>query len=79
MKIKLTPKTYREFEALSPYENKKPIKQTPFWKAIMKFVSKKDLADCHFTYSEEGMEKLGVSVPGPDSGFGLLPYDASPG
>ena len=63
MKIKLTPKTYSEFEAVRPYENKKPIKQTPFWKALMKFVSKKDLADCHFTYTEEGMDKLGEKEP----------------
>ncbi|SDB45965.1 1-acyl-sn-glycerol-3-phosphate acyltransferase [Butyrivibrio sp. INlla16] len=63
MKIKIKSKSYAEVSALSPYKNKKPCRQTAFWKFLMKTVSKKDLEDCRFSYTSEGMEKLGKDEP----------------
>ncbi|WP_026527040.1 lysophospholipid acyltransferase family protein [Butyrivibrio sp. VCD2006] len=63
MKIKVIPKSFPEVENIKTYQNKKPCKQTAFWRFIMRMVAKKDLEDCHFSYETEGMEKLNKNEP----------------
>lgn len=63
MKIKLIPKSFDAVMSEKHFVNKKPIKQTAFFRNLMKSLSKKDLADCNFTYETEGMERLGADEP----------------
>ena len=48
---------------MAPIKNKKPVKQRSFWRFLMKTLSKKDLADCNFTYDLVDMDKLGPDEP----------------
>ena len=63
MKIKVESKSYKEVAALKPAKNKLPVKQRPFWRFLMKTLSKKDLEDCRFTYEFVGMDALNKDEP----------------
>nr|MCR5715960.1 1-acyl-sn-glycerol-3-phosphate acyltransferase [Lachnospiraceae bacterium] len=43
--------------------NKTPVRQTSLWRAILRAASQKDLKDCHFSYTTEGMDALAPDQP----------------
>jgi len=59
MKIKTIEKDYDEVKNLTPYTRKKPDKINWFFKNLLYFVSKPDLKKCNFSYTTEGLEKIG--------------------
>ena len=63
MKIKVTEKTYDEVLALPREKHLKPKRPARFFRWLMKTLGAGDLKDTAFTYTEVGMEKLGVNEP----------------
>ncbi|WP_022762516.1 hypothetical protein [Butyrivibrio sp. AD3002] len=74
MKIKTKSKSYAEVSALNPYKNKKPCRQTAFWKFLMKTVSKKDLEDCRFFLYFRGHGETRKERALPDSDEPFIEY-----
>jgi len=63
MKIKVTSKPYNEVVNIKREKHVKPKPQSPFFRWLMKTLSKKELKDIDFTYEEIGMEKLAKDEP----------------
>ncbi|MBQ8600024.1 MAG: 1-acyl-sn-glycerol-3-phosphate acyltransferase [Clostridia bacterium] len=59
MKIVLKKKSYEEVLALKPPKQKKPQKPNLFWRTLLKLLSSGVLKKEGFTYTIEGMEKVG--------------------
>lgn len=63
MKIKTKEKSYEEVMALAPFKNKRPEKQSGFWRWLIKTLSASELKKVSFQAEEKGMEKLGKDEP----------------
>lgn len=63
MKIKIAEKSYEEVLAMPVPIRKKPIRQHIFFRVLLRLLSVWDLWLTHFTYEEEGMEKLEKEEP----------------
>lgn len=63
MKIKVTDRSYEEVMALPREKRKKPLKPSFFFRTLLKVTSVADLKATHFSYTTEGMERLGKHEP----------------
>ena len=63
MKIKVTDLSYEEFCNLQPYPAKQPKKQGAFWRWLLKTVSAGELKKAGFTYTLQGMDRIGPKEP----------------
>lgn len=63
MKIKDTEKSYEEVCSISEQKHVKPVKQAAFWRKLIKFLSKGEMKAIDFSFTEEGMDKLGKDEP----------------
>ena len=63
MKIKVTDLSYREVMNLPEPKQKKPKKQSPFFRKLMKILSQKEMKEISFSCTQEGMERIGKGEP----------------
>lgn len=63
MKIKVTDMAYDDVMALPKEPHEHPMKQSRFFRWLLKTVSVSDLKATHFTVTREGMEKLDADEP----------------
>ena len=63
MKIKIVNKSYDQVVAIPQTKHKKPMKQSLFWRTLLRIVSTPDLMTTHFTCNKIGMERLGKREP----------------
>lgn len=63
MKIKVSEKTYEEASALIIKRHKRPSRQSPFFRWLMKVLSAGELKAVDFEYDEEGMDSLSPNAP----------------
>ena len=63
MKIKIIDKTYKEVMALPTPPHQKPKKIGPFFRLLIKCISKSNLRKYNVTYNEIGMERLREKEP----------------
>lgn len=63
MKIKIKNASYEEVLALPVEQHRRPIRQSPLFRLLLKLLSAPDLRATHFTHREIGMEKLGKKEP----------------
>ena len=63
MKIKTVAKSYEQVAALPMPKHKKPMKQSLFFRTLLRAVSAPDLRATHFTCNKIGMERLGKREP----------------
>lgn len=63
MKIKVKAISYDEFQTLPHSKHRQPHKPSIFFRTLLKVVGAGDLKATHFTYTTEGMEKLGRKEP----------------
>jgi 1-acyl-sn-glycerol-3-phosphate acyltransferase len=63
MKIKVIEKSYEEVQKIPPCKVPAPKKPGIFFRTLLKVASGPDLKKTHFTYTTEGMEKLGKKEP----------------
>jgi len=63
MKIKVTKKSYDEVLKLPQEKNEKPVKQSAFFRWLLKTLSKGELKAVDFTYKEIDMDKLSKDEP----------------
>ena len=63
MKIKVTEKSYDEVLSLPPRGHKMPIKQTMFWRRVLKAFSEPELKQVGFTCEKIGMDALDNDTP----------------
>ena len=63
MKIKVVNKKYEEVLALPRMKRRKPMKQSMFFRIILRIASSFDLREAHFKCNKIGMEKLGKKEP----------------
>lgn len=63
MKIKVKEKSYEEVLALPAHQHKKPLKQSIFWRTLLRTVSTPDLLATRFKCQKIGMERLGKKEP----------------
>lgn len=63
MKIKVVNKKYEEVLALPKAKRRKPMKQSMFFRIILRIASGFDLRATHFKCNKIGMEKLGKKEP----------------
>ena len=63
MKTTVKQMDYDQVMALAPYPHKKPRKIGFFWRCLIRGLSQFGLMGTHFTYTTEGMEKIGDNEP----------------
>ncbi|MCR4741823.1 MAG: 1-acyl-sn-glycerol-3-phosphate acyltransferase [Treponema sp.] len=63
MKTLVKELSYEEVLALPKQKLKKPLRPSPFWRWLIKTISKSDLKAVNFTCNKIGMEKLGKFQP----------------
>ncbi len=63
MKIKTCKKSYDEVNMLPAGKHKKPVKQSLFWRTVLKTFSAPELNKVGFTCERVGMEKLAEDTP----------------
>ena len=63
MKIKTKVKSYDEVLAIPPQKHKRPMKQSLFFRMLLRIVSIPDLVSTRFTVEKIGMERLGRREP----------------
>ena len=63
MKIKIKEKSYGEVASMQPPKHKKPMKQSFFFRLLLRVVSTPDLMATHFRLKKVGMERLGKREP----------------
>ena len=63
MKIKIKEKSYREVADAQQPKHKKPMKQSFFFRLLLRVVSTPDLMATHFRLKKVGMERLGKREP----------------
>lgn len=63
MKIKVSEKSYDEVMKIPPQEHRLPQKQRAFFRYLLRFLSSTELKEVNFTYTEQGMERLGEDEP----------------
>ena len=63
MKIRIIEKSYREVADIQPPKHKKPMKQSLFFRLLLRVASAPDLWATHFRLKKVGMERLGKHEP----------------
>ena len=63
MKIKIKEKSYREVADIQPPKHKKPMKQSIFFRLLLRIASTPDLWATRFKLRKVGMERLGKREP----------------
>ena len=63
MKIKVTDKNYEAVCGLAFLEYKRPVKQSAFWRKLIKFLSAAEMRAIDFSYTQKGMEHLNKDEP----------------
>jgi 1-acyl-sn-glycerol-3-phosphate acyltransferase len=63
MKIRIIEKSYREVADIQPPKHKKPMKQSLFFRLLLRVASAPDLWATHFRLKKVGMERLGKREP----------------
>ena len=63
MKIKIKEKSYREVASIQPPKRKKPMKQSFFFRLLLRVVSAPDLWATHFRLKKVDMARLGKREP----------------
>ena len=63
MKIKIKEKSYGEVASMQPPKHKKPMKQSFFFRLLLRVASTPDLLATHFRLKKVGMERLGKREP----------------
>ena len=63
MKIKVTDKNYEAVCGLASLEYKRPVKQSAFWRKLIKFLSAAEMRAIDFSYTQKGMEHLNKDEP----------------
>ena len=63
MKIKIKEKSYGEVASIQPPKHKKPMKQSFFFRLLLRVASTPDLLATHFRLKKVGMERLGKREP----------------
>ncbi|MBQ8357993.1 MAG: 1-acyl-sn-glycerol-3-phosphate acyltransferase [Clostridia bacterium] len=63
MKIKTKDKAFEDVLALPVRPHKKPLRQSLFWRTLLRFASAPDLHATHFSCKRIGMEKLSKKEP----------------